>query len=319
MKKLETQTTLMPVYRLTGNDILGLDKALKHIEDKAKIEMPELNKAVFNDENFDAEKIILSCQQMPLMSEKRLVVVKNVAKIKDADLKKLEEYCKAPALETILVFQEIVGQNVFAKLSAEKVLCNKLSEGELSQIIESKFKESGKSISLGAVALLIDFCGSDQMRIRNELSKLLYAGKDEITESDIKKMVKKSDEYSVFEITSALSSGNGDKAITLMKKMLETMEFPVILGLISAHYRRVLYAGLAEGTNAEIAKHLGVKEFAISKAKGIAKNLSPAKILKISNLILDVDYDIKSGKMNAENAMYYLVFQIISITKGEEK
>ena len=31
------------------------------------------------------------------------------------------------------------------------------------------------------------------------------------------------------------------------------------------------------------------------------------------------DYDIKSGKMNAENAMYYLVFQIISITKGEEK
>lgn len=319
MKKLETQTTLMSVYRLTGNDILGLDKALKHIEDKAKIEMPELNKAVFNDENFDAEKIILSCQQMPLMSEKRLIVVKNVAKIKDADLKKLEEYCKAPAFETVLVFQEIVGQNVFAKLSAEKVLCNKLSEGELSQIIETKFKESGKSISLGAVALLIDFCGSDQMRIRNELSKLLYAGKDEITESDIKKMVKKSDEYSVFEITSALSSGNGDKAITLMKKMLETMEFPVILGLISAHYRRVLYAGLAEGTNAEIAKHLGVKEFAISKAKGIAKGLSPAKILKISNLILDVDYDIKSGKMNAENAMYYLVFQIISITKGEEK
>ena len=248
-----------------------------------------------------------------------MVVVKNVAKIKEVDLKKLEEYCKAPALETILVFQEIVGQNVFAKLTAEKVTCNKLDETELSKIIEEKFKESGKTITQNATSLLIDFCGSDQMRITNELTKLIFSGKAEITESDIKKMVKKSDEYSVFEITSALSSGNGDKAITLMKKMLETMEFPVILGLISAHYRRVLYAGLAEGTNAEIAKHLGVKEFAISKAKGIAKNLSPAKILKISNLILNIDYDIKSGKMNAENAMYYLVFQIIAITKGEEK
>ncbi|MBR5012717.1 MAG: DNA polymerase III subunit delta [Clostridia bacterium] len=318
MKKLENQSTLLPVYRLTGNDILGLDKALKFIEDKAQIEMPELNKAVFNDENFDAEKIILSCQQMPLMSEKRLVVVKNVAKIKDSDLKKLEEYCKSPAHETILVFQEIVGQNVFAKLSAEKVTCNKLAETELTKIIESKFKENGKTILPNASVLLIDFCGSDQMRITNELTKLLYAGKDEITETDIKKMVKKSVEYSVFEITSALSSGNGDKAITLMKKMLETMEFPVILGLISSHYRRVLYAGLSEGTNAEIAKHLGVKDFAIAKAKTIAKNLSPAKILKISNLILEVDYDIKSGKMNAENAMYYLVFQIIAITKGEE-
>ena len=48
--------------------------------------------------------------------------------------KKLEEYCKAPANETILVFQEIVGQNVFAKLSAEKVTCNKLDEAELSKI-----------------------------------------------------------------------------------------------------------------------------------------------------------------------------------------
>ena len=126
MKKLEKTDTLLPVYRLTGNDILGLDKALKLIEQKAQIEMPELNKAVFNDENFDAEKIILSCQQMPLMSGKRLVVVKNVAKVKDADLKKLEEYCQSPAQETILVFQEIVSQNVFSKLTAEKVLCNKL-------------------------------------------------------------------------------------------------------------------------------------------------------------------------------------------------
>ena len=319
MKKLENAEVLKFVYRLTGNDIYSLDKALRLIEEKAKVEMPELNKAVFTDENFDAEKIILSCQQMPLMSEKRLVIVKNVAKVKEADLKKLEDYCINPAEETILVFQEIVGLNVFAKLTAEKVLCNKLTETELKKIIDAKFKENGKSITDGASLLLIDFCGNDQMRILTELSKLIFIGKDEITEADIKKMVKKSDEYSVFEITSALSSGNGDKAITLMKKMLETMEFPVILGLISAHYRRVLYAGVAEGTNGDIAKHLGVKEFAIAKAKGIAKSLSPAKILKISNLILEVDYDIKSGKMNAENAMYYLVFQIISITKGEER
>ena len=316
MKKLEKTDTLLPVYRLTGNDILGLDKALKLIEQKAQIEMPELNKAVFNDENFDAEKIILSCQQMPLMSGKRLVVVKNVAKVKDADLKKLEEYCKSPAQETILVFQEIVSQNVFSKLTAEKVLCNKLSADELAKIIEDKFQENHKGITKSAVSLLIDFCGSDQMRINTELSKLLFCGKDEITEADIKKQVKKSDEYSVFEITTALSSGNGDKAIKLMKKMLETMEFPVILGLISSHYRRILYAGLSEGTNADIAKHLGVKEFAVAKAKSLAKSLSPAKVLKISNLILDVDYDIKNGKMNAENAMYYLVFQIVAITKG---
>lgn len=317
MKKLQKSETLLPVYRLTGNDILALDNALKLIEERAKISMPELNKAFFNDENFDAEKIVLSCQQMPLMSEKRLVVVKNVAKAKESDIKKLEEYCQNPAQETVLVFQEVLGLNVFSKLSSEKVLCNKLDSLELSKIVQQKFQESQINITQDAIMLLIEFCGNDQMRINSEMSKLLFCGKKDLTVDDIKKQVKKSDEYSIFEITTALSNGNGDKAIKLMKKMLETMDFPVILGLISAHYRRILYAGLSEGTNAEIAKHLGVKEFAIAKAKTVAKSLSPTKILKISNLILDVDYDIKSGKMNAENAMYYLVFQIVAITKGE--
>ncbi|MBR2433517.1 MAG: hypothetical protein IKB21_02815, partial [Clostridia bacterium] len=115
-----------------------------------------------------------------------------------------------------------------------------------------------------------------------------------------------------------LSYGQGDKAIKLMKKMLETMEFPVILGLISAHFRRMLYANLAEGTNGEIANLLGVKEFAVAKAKTLSKHIKPNAILQINNLILQIDYDIKSGKMNAENAMYFLVLQICQLVKGEK-
>ena len=315
MKNLE-KSGLKNVYRLTGDDAIEIEKALEIITARAGVAMPEINQTIFTDETFDAEKIILSCQQMPFLSDKRLVIVKNMAKVKDADIKKLEEYCAAPAPETILVFQEIVGQNVFSKLSAEKVLCKKLEKPALVEIVNAAFSGTTKTITPAAANLLVDFCNNDQLLIQNELSKLLFAQNDMIDEDLVKKLVKKSDEYSVFEISTALTYGQGDKAIKLMKKMLETMEFPVILGLIAAHFRRMLYANLAEGTNAEIASLLGVKEFAIAKAKTLAKNIKPSAILQINNLILQIDYDIKSGKMNAENAMYFLVFKICNFVKG---
>ena len=134
MKNLETGP-LKSVYRLTGEDAIEINRALEIIRTKACLQMPEINQTIFNDENFDAEKILLVCQQMPFLSERRLVIVKNIAKVKDVDIKKLEEYCKSPSPETVLVFQELVGQNVFAKLSAEKVVCKKLSMDSLCKII----------------------------------------------------------------------------------------------------------------------------------------------------------------------------------------
>ena len=319
MKTLEKNLpNLKPVYRLTGDDAFVIKMAFDKIENACKLNLVELNKVVFDDETFNADKIILSCQQLPIMSDKRLVIVKNVLKVKDADIKKLNSYCEDPAPDTVLVFEEVMGANVFAKLIAEKVLCKKLTDGELQKIITAELYNNGKEITTDAAQLLIDFCGHDLLRIKNELTKLIYCGED-ITAEVIKKLVKKSDDFSVFEISTALTYGQGDKAIVLMNKMLETTEFPIILGLISSHFRRMLYASIAEGTNTEIAEKLGVKEFAVAKAKTLAKSLQRIQILKINDLIFDVDYDIKSGKMATQNAMFYLVFAIVDIIKGENK
>lgn len=316
MKNLEKNLpNLKNVYRLTGDDVLMIEKALHIIQDACNISFPELNVAVFDDENFNAQEIVLSCEQMPFVSDKRLVLVKNILKIKDSEIKILEQYALNPVLSTVLVFVEVVGNNVFSKLTAEKVLCKKLSSEELQKFVKEEFEKENKKISLSAVNLLVDFCGNDLLRIKNELTKLLNY-KNEIDDDDIKKLVKKSDDFSIFEISTALTYGQGDKAIKLMNKMLETMEFPVILGLISSHFRRMLYAVLSDATPDEIANNLGVKGFAISKARTLAKNLKPMQILKINNIILDVDYDIKMGKMAVDNAMFYLVFKITNIIKG---
>ena len=306
------------VYHIVGDDVLVMENACKMIENACEIELPELNKTVFNDENFGAEKVIQSCEQLPIMAKKRYILVKNILKINEKDIKILQEYANNPAEESVLVLCEVPTLNIFGKIIAEKVDCKKLETNDLQKIITENLKEYGKEIDKDAMSLLIEFCAKDLLRIKNELSKLAFFDNNskQITIDAVKKLVAKTDEFSVFEISTALTLGQGDKAIKLLNGMLETMEFPVVLGLISSHFRRMMLSVLSGGTSEEIANYLGVKEYAVIKAKQQAKNLKPIQIIKINELILDIDYKIKDGKMASDNAMFYLVFGIVEIIKG---
>ena len=311
---------LSPVYHVSGEDAYLINEVLRQIEDACENPLGDINTAIFDDENFDADKIIMSTEQMPIMAKKRFVLVKNVLKAKDAEIKKLDKYCKAPALDTVLVFAEIPGLSVFSKLPAQKIVCKKLSTIELGERVREETAKYGKEISSEAANLLINFSSRDLMRINTEISKLAFASNDnEITADDVKRLVHQNDDYSVFEITNALSDGNADRGIDLMKKMLEVYEFPYILSLIYSNFRRMFHVVLSDGTNAEIAKKIGVQEFAISTMRARAKKLKPMQIIKINELILDIDYSIKIGKMGAENAMFYLAFKMVEIIKGELK
>ena len=311
---------LKPVYHISGEDNYLILQVVRQIEDACENPLGDINKAIFDDENFDAEKIIMSTEQVPMLAKKRFVLVKNILKAKEADIKKLIEYCKSPVEDTVLVFAEVAGLNVFSKISAEKIVCKKLSNQELVDIVCKEFQKHKKEISNETANLLITFCSRELMRINTEINKLAFASNDtEITIDDVKKLVHKNDDYSVFEITSALGDGNADRGIQLMKKMLEVYEFPFILSLIYSNFRRMFHIVLSDKTDAEIAKNLGVQEFAIKTVRTRAKKLKPLQIIKINELILEIDYNIKIGKMGAENAMYYLAFKMVEIIKGELK
>ena len=88
---------------------------------------------------------------------------------------------------------------------------------------------------------------------------------------------------------------------------------PATLGLITNHFRRLFFIAVSEMENGELASLLGVKEYAIIKARGQIKNFSKLQLKKIYALLEKVDYMIKSGRMLAQNALYFLVFSILYI------
>lgn len=310
------QSGVKNVYHISGNDLFLMESACKEIENACVNNLGDMNKTIFNDENFNSDELTAICYQMPMFSEKRFVLVKNISKISEVDLKKIIAYSKSPSEDSVLVLCELPNLSLFEKVNAEKIICKKLFDSELRNVIMEDLKEYGKGITFEAMQILINYCLKDLMLIKNEIKKLGFYDANIIDENIVKKLVHQNDEFSVFEISDALSKAQGDRAIVLLNKMLETKEFGFVLGLISSHFRRMLYSVMSAGTDKEIADQLGVKEFAVTKVKQQAKNLKINQIVKINEHILDVDFQIKSGKLIGKNAMYYLVFAILDIIKN---
>ena len=126
----------------------------------------------------------------------------------------------------------------------------------------------------------------------------------------IENVVTKATEFTVFELTEALGKKDSDKALELVSLMEKDN---ATLSLITNHFRRLFFIAISDSTNAELASLLGVKEYAIIKARDQIKNFSKMQLKKIYALLEKVDYFIKSGQMQALNALYYLVFSILYI------
>ena len=296
---------LKNVYRIVGEDYYLIDQVLKELKDACGGEM-----SYFDDENFSADKLLDSCNQMPFIAEKRLVILKELSKVSEVDKKKIVEYSKSPSPFSVLAI--IDNNKNFVSVQGGVIDCKSLNFNELSTFIKEKFSSLGASISQDGLKELIESCSYNLTKI--EIEKLAsYAGDKEVSKADVDNLVTKTDDFTIFELSDALSKKESVRAVKLLELMLASLEPTMILSLLAGHFRRLFHAKISSLSTQELAKLLGVKEFAVTRAKEQAKNFSAVNLKKIIELILNTDYMIKSGQMNAENAIHYLVFSILEL------
>lgn len=304
--KQRLQKKIEPCYLVQGEDILLYDKALELIKDACNLQLEEFNFIKFDEDSFNGDAVIDTLQTLPMGSQKKIVLLKNVTKLSEDFKKKLIAYLKNPVLSSCLVIFDFF--NKFDFIISEKVSAKRLDEKSLAEIIKKEITDSGKLIKKDAVELLISYCCDYYSLIHNELQKLKSCNRDVIETRDIENMVTREVEYTVFELTEALSKKDADKAVSLLNLMdKDTKTF----SLIANHFRRLFFVSISKESDADLSKLLGVKEFAVVKARQLAKNFSKIQLKNIYELLDDVDLYIKNGQMQIENALYYLIFGIL--------
>ena len=314
MKTLKTRLKngLDGCYLLEGEDLYLYDRAFSMIKKACNIGLEDFDIIKFDDENFSMQALLSAAEVMPMASDYKLVVVKNVAKVGENDKKLLLDYLKNPAKTTVIVIFDYFNKFEFIKNDCAFVDCRRFDKYTASAVIVNEFAKRGKQISAEAVDMLLDYCNGYLSRVNNEIDKLCYYDLNEslVTKKLVEELVTKDSEYVVFELTDALGKKNADKALTILNQMSKEQG---LLGLITSHFRRLFFISISDTDDKNLATLLGVKEYAVSKQRQQVKNFSKMQLKKIYALLEQVDYAIKSGAMLQENAVYYLILSILYI------
>lgn len=269
--------------------------------------------SIFDSENFSSNSIIESCEQVSFFTTNRLVIVKNVFQVLESDKKKLLEYI--PKMNPTCTLLILDNMQVFDFLKCTKLNFN-LTDIELVQETQRLAKEKGKSISKEDALYLANLVNKDLSSINTELEKLsMYTTNDTILKEDIDSVVTKTDDVVVFELTTALGKKDANKTLNILFNLLkQDNQASKLLPLMSNNFTRLFTISVSKNLTDELlAQKLGVKPFAVTKLRSQLKNFNPVKLKNIVYEFCDVDYMIKSGLMQPDTALIYIVEYILNI------
>lgn len=316
------------VYLFTGPEEHNKREALEALR-RALLPagLEQLNEAVLD--GADAQTIIDSAETLPVMCDRRIVVVRDWAPLttgksrnEEAEAERMLKWLENPPETCCLVFYMVLELNGKKKLaSALKKLdgyveFEYLSGPTLSKWCAQQLKPLGKKIRQDAIDEMTLMAGNDLTRLSGELNKLAaYVGDaPEIGISDVRAVVAPSPEYSVFMILDHLLAGRLVEATQVVNSVLLTEPSPMrIIYLIGSQLRldaHMKYAMESGGNLPEVQKALGVSS---GRAWHIKKQIASVKAEVLQALYLacvDTEYAIKSGSVQDRAALNALLLKI---------
>jgi len=225
-------------------------------------------------------------------------------------LDRLQEYAKAPAEHTIIVFtveaeklderkklvktfKELGAVQAFAALSAE----------ELNRWAVRQAEELGFSFGPGAAELLVLFTGGQLQSMASEMNKLsLFAGRGgTVTKATVDELVARSTEQNVFLLIEEIVQRRTEKAFAILYELLKQREEPIKIAVLMARQFRLIWQVKdleRQGySQQQIAGHLGSHPFPIKLASEQGRKYDNERLQRIMTQLAELDFNIKSGRI----------------------
>ena len=322
MKFTELKKTLQSqvdtCYFVSGEDIFLINSSIELIEKAlfGSAMRNNLNKQVFSTEETDISSLLTALNTMPFFAEKKLVVLQHYdSKIASDTISQLALYMKSTCPSTVLVIACMQDSTNFDSLKKYCTLvdCSRLDKATTERVIKAKLKTSNATIEQDALNLLLDYTNGYLSKIMLEIDKLVALSGGNILAEHVKECVSKDLEYSIFELTNCLISGNYKRVFQIKQDLMSNRKtMGSVLGIIQNYYRRLFYSIVSSGEIGDIAKKLKVKDSAILIAKKQATKIGARKLKNIVELCAQLDYKVKSSQISIENATDYLLGFIIA-------
>lgn len=191
----------------------------------------------------------------------------------------------------------------FAEKNGKVEQFNALKAAALQDWIREKFIQTDKEFDEEAVKKLAELVGGDLWRLNNEIGKL--ANKEgKITLKAVESEVRPNLELNIFETVDAIASKDKKRAIKLLKAHEEQGDAPIyLIAMIASQIRNMISVKQAGGNP-------GMNSFVAMKSSRQAAGFSLEELKRIYARILELDSDIKVGKIEQEVALDILISEI---------
>jgi DNA polymerase III subunit delta len=301
------QEQLEPLYLLVGCEGYLRDESVRAISDAALREtlIREFNETTFSLLSGGAQNAIAAAEQLPMMATRRVVQIKDFAKVREADEAVLIRYLKNPAPSSVVIFnaEDLDKRKLLTKALLDNCLvveCPALKDAEAMRWIRGRLKELKITADEQALSDVLLLVGTDVRTLQSELDKLASAAGESkrITLAMVEDLIGRSRELSNFELGDHLLSRNRKAAIETLHRLLEGGAEPLMLiGVLASNFHRLALAkeALKHGSTTDVFKTVPMPFF---KRDAFIKTLRRSDAEKIANglkLIAAADLAIKTS------------------------
>jgi DNA polymerase-3 subunit delta len=313
-----------PLYLLLGSEIYLRRVAAQAITDAAlsRTLLRDFNESSFSLLSDPVQSAIAAADQLPMMSDMRVVRIRDFAKLRDADEEVLIRYLNNPAPSTVMIF---IADDLDKRKKSTKVLLDvctvvefpTLKDAEAKAWAKTRLKELKITADDQVLSEIIRLVGTDVQTLSNELDKLASAAAstNRITPDLVDELIGRSRELSNFELGDHLLAGNRKRALETLHRLLEDGAEPVMLvGLIAGNYHRLALGKhlLARGGRDEVFRNISLPPFKRDSYISTLQRSSAEKIARGIQLTAAADLAIKTSQATPRLQLEMLVCELAS-------
>jgi len=314
---------LRPLYLLLGSEVYLRRVVSKTITEAAlsRTLLREFNESAFSLLSDPVQSAIAAAEQLPMMSDMRVVRIRDFARLREADEDTLIRYLNNPAPTTVMIF---IADELDKRKKSSKVLLDTctvvefapLKDSEAKAWVKTRSKELKVSADDQVLSELIRLVGTDVQTLFNELEKLASAAAssgDRITLDLVDELIGRSRELSNFELADHLMAGNRKRALETLHRLLEDGAEPVMLvGLIAGNYHRLALGKhlLTRGGREEVFRNISLPPFKRDSYISTLQRSSAAKIARGIQLTAAADLAIKTSQATPRLQLELLVCEL---------
>ena len=311
----------MPIYFFYGEEEFLLQEALAVFESAVLDEgTRDFNFDSFYAKETPTSQILDVIETLPMMSPRRLVVVKGIEKWNEADWDVFEPYLRNPADSSVVV---LTAKSIDKRKKNHKLLLEKADAMEFKKPYDNQVagwvqyiaKKNVIDIETDAISLLHQFVGNNLMEIESELIKLsqFIGDRKTVVAKDVIEVVSKIKVQSVFDLARAIGEGDKARALLCLSQLLSYGQSEVgILALVSRHVRilKSVRKAQSEGLRgAQMASKVGVSPYFLQEYEAQAREWSDKKIENTFKALVDTDRALKSSPLSAHIWLENFVIQ----------